>query len=106
MLTKLSLPLATLLFCSAALADGDRYILGVKGLACPFCAYGIEKRLNKVDGVTAVQVDVGDGLVRVTLEEGKTFTEEQARQAVREAGFTLGSFSRANDDAQGPRHEP
>lgn len=84
---------AALVFSVAALAADKHYVLGVDGLACPFCAYGIEKRLNKVDGVTDVQVDVGESLVRVTLEEGKTLSEERARQAVDEAGFTLRSYS-------------
>ena len=50
---------AALVFSVAALAADKHYVLGVDGLACPFCAYGIEKRLNKVDGVTGVEVDVG-----------------------------------------------
>lgn len=101
MLTRLSLLLAALMFSVAALAADNQYVLGVKGLACPFCAYGIEKRLNKVDGVTDIQVDIGDGVVRVTLQEGKTLTEEQADQAVKEAGFTLGSFSQAEGEPGG-----
>ena len=59
MLKKYFLVLATLMFSVAALAADKSYVLGVDGLACPFCAYGIEKRLNKVDGVTGVEVDVG-----------------------------------------------
>ena len=59
MLKKYFLVLATLMFSVAALAAYKHYVLGVGGLACPFCAYGIEKRLNKVDGVTGVEVDVG-----------------------------------------------
>ena len=31
---------------AAAFADGTRYELRVDGLACPFCAYGIEKKLT------------------------------------------------------------
>ncbi len=78
-----------------ALAADTQYELGVDGLACPFCAFGIEKRLNTVEGVTDVQVDLGESVVRVTLREGHTLTEERARQAVEEAGFTLHSYSEA-----------
>ena len=39
--------------------------------------------------------------VRVTLEEGKTFSEERARQAVDEAGFTLRSYSEAEGETGG-----
>lgn len=92
LLLALTITLATPL---SALAADNQYVLGVDGLACPFCAFGIEKRLNKVDGVTDVQVDIGESEVRVTLQEGKTLSEEQARQAVKEAGFTLRSYSDA-----------
>ncbi|MEX2258331.1 MAG: heavy metal-associated domain-containing protein, partial [Woeseia sp.] len=70
-LIRLSLLLSTLMFSMTALAADNQYVLGVDGLACPFCAFGIEKRLNKVDGVTDIEVDIADSVVRVTLQEGK-----------------------------------
>lgn len=84
--------LAGLALSLAALAGGPQYALGVKGLACPFCAYGIEKQLNQIDGVDAVEVDVETGRVLVTMEEGASLSRERAGQAVNDAGFTLGSF--------------
>lgn len=101
MLTRLPLLLAVLMFSFAALAADNQYVLGVDGLACPFCAFGIEKRLNKVDGVTDTEVDIGDSVVRVTLQAGKKLTEEQARQAVKEAGFTLRSYSKTEAGSVG-----
>lgn len=92
--------LALMVSSGAALAEDNQYVLNVDGLACPFCAFGIEKHLNKVDGVSDVQVDIGESVVRVTLQEGKTLAEEQARQAVEEAGFTLESFSRAESEPE------
>lgn len=104
MLKKL-LVLTTGLMLSLSALAANQSVLGVDGLACPFCAFGIEKHLKKVDGVTDVQVDIADSVVRVTLQDGKTLTEEQARQAVKEAGFTLRSYSGAegktgDNDAQ------
>jgi mercuric ion binding protein len=100
MVKKLTLLLSALIFSTAVLAADNHYVLGVDGLACPFCAYGIEKRLNRIDGVIDVQVDVGESVVRVALNEGKTLTEERARQAVDEAGFTLRSYLQAEGDEQ------
>lgn len=101
MVRKLTLLLAALITSVAVLAADNQYVLGVDGLACPFCAYGIEKRLNRVDGVTDVQVDVGESVVHVTLQEGKVLTEDRARQAVDEAGFTLRSYSVAEGGTGG-----
>jgi mercuric ion binding protein len=69
------------------------YWLKVDGLACPFCAYGIEKRLSALEGVERVEVDIKGGRVAVTLREGAQLTEPQARRAVAEAGFTLRGFN-------------
>ncbi len=85
----LSIPLLAIVLSTAAFAGGNQYALAVDGLACPFCAYGIEKRLSAIDGVESVETDVKSGQVVVTLAEGKTLSEEVARQAVEDAGFTL-----------------
>ena len=88
----LSIPLLAILLSTAAFAGGNQYALAVDGLACPFCAYGIEKRLSAIEGVESVETDVKSGQVVVTLAEGKTLSEEVARQAVEDAGFTLRSL--------------
>lgn len=83
----------------AALAGSPRYALGVKGLACPFCAYGIEKHLRKLEGVEAVEVDVAGGRVLVTMDGDADLTRERAEQAVDRAGFTLAAFEKLEDNA-------
>ncbi len=85
----LSIPLLAMVLSTAAFAGGNQYALAVDGLACPFCAYGIEKRLSAIEGVESVETDVKSGQVVVTLAEGKTLSEEVARQAIEDAGFTL-----------------
>ena len=90
----LSIPLLAIVLSTAAFAGGNHYALAVDGLACPFCAYGVEKRLSAIEGVESVETDVRSGQVVVTLAEGKTLSEEVARQAVRDAGFTLRSLKR------------
>lgn len=76
----------------AAAAAPAKYRLSVDGLACPFCAYGIEKELTRTKGVNDVEIDINLGVVRVTMNEGAGLTEAQARQIVKDAGFTLADF--------------
>ncbi|MGN2393298.1 heavy-metal-associated domain-containing protein, partial [Pelomicrobium sp. G1] len=57
MLPVLASALGLLWIVSVALAAGPSYWLQVDGLACPFCAYGIEKKLRALDGVDKVKVD-------------------------------------------------
>lgn len=70
------------------------YTFQVDGLACPFCAYGIEKQLNAIDGVAAVAIDIKTGTVRITLRAGATLDEMTAGKAVKAAGFTMRGFKR------------
>jgi len=84
---------AALLWSGITLAAGTRYDMRVDGLACPFCAYGIEKKFTKTDGVKSVDINLKKGLVVVDTVEGKTFTEAKLKQIVNDAGFTLKSVN-------------
>lgn len=75
----------------AAEAAGRRYDLRVDGLSCPFCAYGIEKRLLRTKGVESVGIDLDKGIVRVRVRNGVRLTEKRLERLVHEAGFTLRS---------------
>ncbi len=77
---------------AAAFAGAHQYRLQVDGLACPFCAYGIEKKLKAAKGVKAIRIDIDAGTVTVTMEAGGALSEAQARRIVKDAGFTLGRF--------------
>ncbi len=83
----LILPLLVL-WSVAALAAGTQYVMRVDGLACPYCAYGIEKKLKKIDGVEQIAVDLDKGLVIVDVAEGVRLTEPQMTRLFKDAGFT------------------
>jgi len=95
--------LMLLLLIPVAQAAGSSYALQVDGLACPFCAYGIEKKLSSIDGVEDTQVNIKTGEVIVTMAEGVPLAEDLARKKVKEAGFTLRGFSqRSGGDVYAP----
>ena len=87
---------ALLLLSSLAASPVWSQVEGVKmrvdGLACPFCAYGIEKQLSAIEGVESVETDIKSGAVIVTMAPGSTLDEDAARKAVKAAGFTLRGF--------------
>ncbi len=64
------------------------------GLACPFCAYGIEKQLRAIEGVKLVETEIRSGRVIVTMDDKATLSEQSARRAVESAGFTMRDFRR------------
>jgi mercuric ion binding protein len=75
-----------------AAAEQHVYTLQTHGLACPFCAYGVEKQLGKVEGVESVSTDIASGTVIITMKEGQNLNEADARGAVERAGFTMQNF--------------
>ncbi len=58
------------------------YTLQVDGLACPFCAYGVEKQLMTIDGVETVETDIKTGTVTIDMRSGATLDVATARKAV------------------------
>ncbi len=60
----------------------------VDGLSCPFCAYGLEKKLKNIDGVASLKIDIDQGMAILTVSENKSITEEEIRKVVKQAGFT------------------
>lgn len=80
--------LLTLISTTAAWAAGTQYVMRVDGLACPYCAYGVEKKLKQIDGVEHIDVDLNKGVVTVDVAEGVQLTEPQMQQLFKDAGFT------------------
>jgi len=75
-------------------AAAMRYELRVDGLACPYCAYGIEKKIKALDGVdkTSVEIKLNDGLVIFQADTPEPMTEASLKTLINDAGFTLRHF--------------
>lgn len=84
--------LLTLISTTAVWAAGTRYVMRVDGLACPYCAYGVEKKLKQIDGVEHIDVDLNKGVVTVDVADGVQLTEPQMQQLFKDAGFTYRSM--------------
>ncbi len=67
----------------------NAYVVQVDGLACPFCAYGIEKQFSHLSGVTHTNVDLASGVVIVHVKAGTRFDRAQIVKTVKAAGFSL-----------------
>ncbi len=74
----------------AARAETTVYSIRVDGLACPYCAYGIEKKLNELDGVKFIDMDLEKGVVMVETYNVK-LGDAQLRQLFTDSGFTYRS---------------
>ncbi len=61
----------------------------VNGMSCPFCAFGIEKKLRHVSGVDEVEVFLDEGRIRLVFSAENTATVRDIEGAVDDAGFQL-----------------
>lgn len=61
----------------------------VNGLVCDFCARALEKVFSREESVEAVNVNLDDGLVTVSLKPGQSLSEDVIRQHITDAGYDL-----------------
>ncbi|MDQ2882021.1 MAG: heavy-metal-associated domain-containing protein [Actinomycetota bacterium] len=59
----------------------------VTQMTCEHCVASVTEEITKIDGVTAVAVDLPTGEVTVTTD--RPIDESQIRAAVEEAGYQL-----------------
>ena len=67
----------------------QKVIIKVEGLYCPFCSYGIEKQLKKIEGVKSVQINIKEGTAEIEFKPGVKISEKSILTAVEDAGFDL-----------------
>ena len=87
------------LIAGSAMAQ-TKHVIGVDGMSCPFCAYGLEKKLKKVKDVESVTINLKEGEVVVIAKAGATIKEEALQKAVHDAGFTVSSLKKMEDLSQ------
>jgi len=88
-----SVMILSMIWSAVTFAAGTEYRMRVDGLACPYCAYGIEKKLKAIEGVEKIDVDLDAGLVIVDVAEGVELTEPQMKTLLQDAGFTYRSMT-------------
>ena len=74
-------------------AHADNGIFGestfkVKGMVCSFCAQGITKKFNEMENVKSVDVDLDTMEVKVSLKDGTSLTEKDAKKVIEDSGFS------------------
>jgi copper chaperone CopZ len=84
--------LALLFIVPGAHAQVMDLTVSVDGMACPFCAFGVEKRLRGVDGASSIEVSMKDGTATITAQEGRSVEVSQVPGAIRDAGFSPGTI--------------
>jgi len=66
----------------------------ILGMSCPFCAYGVEQKLKRLDGVEDLDVQLETGIATLRLADGADVSNETLVKAVKEAGFEVVAIRR------------
>ncbi len=76
-----------------ALADAF-YRMRVDGMACPYCAYGVEKKLRRLEGVKDVHINLEQARVEIRVADDTRVSRNRMKALYSEAGFTFRSMER------------
>lgn len=79
----------------AAAHGPERITVTVNGLSCPFCAYGLEKRFKKVEGLDSLHIEFQTGQVALYVRDGSKVSDARIRQLVKDGGFEATKIERA-----------
>ncbi|MGP1347308.1 MAG: heavy-metal-associated domain-containing protein [Phycisphaerales bacterium] len=69
--------------------SGDTARLTVRGMSCPKCANNIDRQLQRVTGVSGINIDMSTGHVDVSFRPGVKASPKELAQAITNTGFTL-----------------
>lgn len=73
---------------SAQKTDMDKITVHVDGLGCPFCAYGLEKKMQEMDGVKKFKIKMENGETSFLFPSEASITIEAIEAQVFKAGYT------------------
>jgi periplasmic mercuric ion binding protein len=80
------LTLSLALLSASAWTTSKTVTLNVPGMTCPPCPVTVKKALNRIDGVSKIEVRYEKKLASVTFDDAKTNTQALIK-ATTDAGF-------------------
>lgn len=87
--------LLSLVLISPLWAGVEQVSLKIKGMACPFCVFNIEKRVKTLEGIpddADVTTDFDRGVMSFRWKPQVRFRPDALHEQVCRAGFTLGEI--------------
>lgn len=64
----------------------------IKGMACPYCAFGMEKELKKVAGVENGEIELKVGLAYISTPINQKPSKESLVKIIVDGGFSVGEI--------------
>ncbi len=99
----LNTTLAMLLIGFVLAGNAATIEMEVNGLVCAFCAQGIEKKLRAYPATSDVVVSLEKRLVAVSTKDGQDIPDDELRNALTNAGYTVTSIQRPDESIDAVR---
>ncbi len=79
--------------------ESQKYVkIEVDGLACPFCAYGLEKKLRSdIKDINNLDINIEEGFVTFGFPKQNKPSKEKLKEIVSDAGFQAKNISFSNN---------
>lgn len=68
----------------------------INGMACPYCAFGMEKELKEVAGVEKVDIELKEGLAFISTPINQKPSKESLKKIIIDGGFSIGRIEFSN----------
>ena len=95
--------IVTILFTVfGAKAQIDHFTIQVDGLGCAFCAYGLEKKFEKMEGISEIKINLENGILDFDFVSEKSLSLIDVKLKVESAGYTpiKGDVTRSNKEVE------
>ena len=86
--------LALSLVFAASSAFAGEINIKVKGMVCPMCAQGIQKKFKAREEVQTVEFDSDKKMVILKTKEGKDLSDESITDVITKAGYNVAGIER------------
>ncbi len=85
---KIIVIVAALFFTVATYAQNDAFSIKVDGLGCPYCAFGLEKKMKEMDQVKTVNIDIETGTLEFDVPSSDALGLDDVFAQINKAGYT------------------
>lgn len=92
MFMTIALFITSLILYNPSSAEIESATMQVDGMTCPFCIFGIEKKLKSVDEVKDAEANLRSATVDITFKENAVVSIKRLDKAVDNSGFTPGAI--------------
>jgi len=72
---------------SAYAANKQQIEVDIKGMTCKFCAYGVQKKLNKLPNIEKAEVNIDTKKATIVVKEGMQINLDEVKKAIKSSGF-------------------